>query len=102
MPFCTPNGFEFVKDTQGKVTHLIVRGDAGDQRQFARKLPLRRREGDVNSRDLPRIQSRCNPKDEVANESVCQSKPEAAVASGRAQEGRPRHSKPLGYKHPTM
>jgi hypothetical protein len=23
---------EFVKDAQGKVTHLIVRGDAGDQK----------------------------------------------------------------------
>ena len=28
----TPTGFEFVKDTQGKVTHMMVHGDAGDQR----------------------------------------------------------------------
>jgi hypothetical protein len=28
----TPTGFEFVKDAQGKVTHVIVRGAAGDQK----------------------------------------------------------------------
>jgi len=28
MSTATPTGFEFVKDPQGKVTHLIVRGDA--------------------------------------------------------------------------
>jgi hypothetical protein len=28
----TQNGFEFVKDAQGKVTHLMVYGDAGEQR----------------------------------------------------------------------
>jgi len=31
MSTATPNGFEFVKDAQGKVTHLIVRGD-GEQK----------------------------------------------------------------------
>src|SRR5262245_11729116 len=28
----TATGFEFVKDAQGKVTHLMVRGEAGDQK----------------------------------------------------------------------
>ena len=28
----TPTGFEFVKDAQGKVTHLLIHNDAGDQR----------------------------------------------------------------------
>jgi hypothetical protein len=28
----TPTGFEFVRDAQGQVTHLIVRGDAGEQK----------------------------------------------------------------------
>ena len=28
----TPTGFEFVRDPQGKVTHLIVRGEAGEQK----------------------------------------------------------------------
>lgn len=32
MSTATPTGFEFVKDAQGKVTHLIVRGAAGDQK----------------------------------------------------------------------
>ena len=32
MSTATPTGFEFVKDGQGNVTHLIVRGAAGDQR----------------------------------------------------------------------
>jgi hypothetical protein len=32
MSTATPTGFEFVKDGQGKVTHLIVRGDAGAQK----------------------------------------------------------------------
>src|SRR5262245_21312304 len=31
MSTATPAGFEFVKDAQGKVTRLIVRGQAGDQ-----------------------------------------------------------------------
>ena len=30
MSTATPNGFEFVKDAQGKVTHLIVHGDSDD------------------------------------------------------------------------
>ena len=38
MSTATSNGFEFVKDAQGKVTHLIVRGDAGDQKAV-RKAP---------------------------------------------------------------
>ena len=32
MSTATPTGFEFVKDAQGKVTHLIVRGEAGEQK----------------------------------------------------------------------
>ena len=28
----TPTGFEFVKDAQGKVTHLLIHNDAGNQR----------------------------------------------------------------------
>jgi hypothetical protein len=32
MSTATPNGFEFVMDAQGKITHLIVRGEAGDQK----------------------------------------------------------------------
>jgi len=32
MSTATPTGFEFVKDAQGKVTHIVVRGDAGDQK----------------------------------------------------------------------
>ena len=32
MSTATPTGFEFVKDAEGKVTHLIVRGDARDQK----------------------------------------------------------------------
>ena len=32
MSTATPNGFEFIKDAQGKVTHLIVRGADGDQK----------------------------------------------------------------------
>jgi hypothetical protein len=32
MSTATPSGFEFVKDAQGNVTHLIVRGAAGDQK----------------------------------------------------------------------
>jgi hypothetical protein len=29
MSTATPNGFEFVKDAQGRVTHVIVRGADG-------------------------------------------------------------------------
>jgi hypothetical protein len=32
MSTATPTGFEFIKDPQGNVTHLIVRGAAGDQK----------------------------------------------------------------------
>jgi hypothetical protein len=32
MSTANPTGFEFVKDAQGRVTHLIVRGAAGDQK----------------------------------------------------------------------
>jgi hypothetical protein len=32
MSTANPTGFEFVKDAQGKVTHLMVRGAAGDQK----------------------------------------------------------------------
>jgi hypothetical protein len=32
MSTATPTGFEFVKDAQGHVTHLLVRGDAGDRK----------------------------------------------------------------------
>jgi len=32
MSTATPTGFEFVKDAQGKVAYLFVRGDAGEQK----------------------------------------------------------------------
>ena len=32
MSTATPTGFEFVKDAQGKVTHIMVRGAAGEQK----------------------------------------------------------------------
>jgi hypothetical protein len=32
MSTANPTGYEFVKDAQGKVTHLIVRGAAGEQK----------------------------------------------------------------------
>jgi len=32
MSTANPTGFEFVRDAQGKVTHLMVRGAAGDQK----------------------------------------------------------------------
>lgn len=32
MSTATPNGFEFVRDRQGRVTHVIVRGADGDQK----------------------------------------------------------------------
>ena len=38
MSTATPTGFEFVKDAEGKVTHLIVRGEARD-RKAVRKNP---------------------------------------------------------------
>ncbi len=34
-----PNGFEFVKDAQGNVTHVIVRGANGDQRAIRKGAP---------------------------------------------------------------
>jgi hypothetical protein len=34
----TPTGFEFVKDAQGRVTHLVIRGASGDRRA-TRKAP---------------------------------------------------------------
>src|SRR5207247_4582300 len=37
MSTATPNGFEFVKDARGKVTHLIVRGDSNQK--AVRKAP---------------------------------------------------------------
>jgi len=37
MSTATPTGFEFVSDTQGRVTHLIVRGAEGDQKAVRRK-----------------------------------------------------------------
>jgi hypothetical protein len=32
MSTANPTGFEFVKDAQGKVTHLMVRGADGDHK----------------------------------------------------------------------
>ena len=32
MSTATPNGFEFIKDAQGKVTHVMVRGAEGDRK----------------------------------------------------------------------
>ena len=45
MSTATPTGFEFVKDAQGKVTHLIVRGAAGDQKAVrkAASVPAERK-----------------------------------------------------------
>ena len=40
MSTATPTGFEFVKDAQGKVTHLIVRGAAGDQKAVRKGAPV--------------------------------------------------------------
>jgi hypothetical protein len=39
MSTATPNGFEFVKDAEGKVTQLIVRGDAGEQKAVRKVVP---------------------------------------------------------------
>jgi hypothetical protein len=38
MSTATPTGFEFVKDAEGKITHLIVRGEDGEQKAV-RKRP---------------------------------------------------------------
>ncbi len=45
MSTATPTGFEFVKDAQGKVTHVIVRGAAADQKAVrkAASAPAQRR-----------------------------------------------------------
>ena len=32
MSTATPNGFEFVKDAQGRVTHIVMRGAAGEEK----------------------------------------------------------------------
>jgi len=32
----TPTGFEFIKDSQGKVTRLVVHAEAGDQQAVRR------------------------------------------------------------------
>jgi hypothetical protein len=40
MSTATPTGFEFVKDAQGKVTHLMVHGDAGDQKALRKSDPI--------------------------------------------------------------
>ena len=40
MSTATPTGFEFVKDAQGKVTYLFVRGDAGEQRAVRKGAPV--------------------------------------------------------------
>jgi len=39
MSTATPTGFEFVKDPQGRVTHLIVRGAEGEQKAVRKALP---------------------------------------------------------------
>jgi hypothetical protein len=39
MSTATPSGFEFVKDRQGRVTHVIVRGDQGEQKAVRKALP---------------------------------------------------------------
>src|SRR5262249_5708620 len=39
MSTANPTGFEFIKDAQGKVSHLLVRGAAGEQRRV-RKGPV--------------------------------------------------------------
>ena len=39
MSTANPTGFEFVTDAQGTVTHLMVRGAAGDQKAM-RKGPI--------------------------------------------------------------
>ena len=39
MSTATPTGFEFVKDAQGKVTHLLIRGEGGTQRASRKNAP---------------------------------------------------------------
>src|SRR5262245_56031621 len=45
MSTATPTGFEFVKDAQGKVTQVIVRGNDGDRKAVRKSdaLPSQRR-----------------------------------------------------------
>jgi len=45
MSTATPTGFEFVKDAGGKVTHLIVRGESGDQKAVRKgaSVPIQRK-----------------------------------------------------------
>jgi hypothetical protein len=45
MSTATPTGFEFIKDAEGKVTHLMVRGAAGDQKAVRKDaaVPTQRR-----------------------------------------------------------
>ena len=40
MSTATPAGYEFVKDAQGKVTHLIVRGNVPDTKAVCAGMPL--------------------------------------------------------------
>ena len=39
MSTATPSGFEFVKDAQGRVTHVIVRGAEGERKAVRKALP---------------------------------------------------------------
>jgi len=43
MSTANPNGFEFVKDAQGNVTHVIVRGANGDQKAVRKGAPSPRK-----------------------------------------------------------
>ena len=38
----TPTGFEFVSDTQGRVTHLVIRGANGERRATRKAAPSAR------------------------------------------------------------
>ena len=39
MSTATPNGFEFVKDAQGKVTHVMLQGDEGNRKANRKAAP---------------------------------------------------------------
>ena len=52
MSTATPTGFEFVKDAQGKVTHLIVRAD-GEQKAVRKADSVPDSESDVASFAIP-------------------------------------------------
>jgi hypothetical protein len=41
MSTATPTGFEFSRDAQGRVTHVIVRGAAGEQKAVRKTVPGR-------------------------------------------------------------